>query len=346
MILLQEIFLDERERWDRIIKSFGNYEPFYLHSYCSAMSKLEKARPILLFMEGEDIRAVNVIFERNISDSDDFREINLCEDYLDISSPYGYGGIIFEGDASKKSEIEKIYLNHCKKKSYISEFVRFNLFSGYESFFEGPVDSPTQNVICGLSEEIEQIWRSFEHKVRKNVKKGQKSKLQLLVDKNGTYLKEFLEIYYSTMERNNAQERFYFPEDFFKRIHEMEGNYIYFHVLYRGRIISSELILVGSHAGYSFLGGTDASFFAERPNDYLKFEIIKWLKENGYSSFVLGGGYGTDDGIFRYKKSFAPSGVVPFYIGKRIFDTKKYDFLCEQKAVAESTSNFFPRYRG
>lgn len=37
-----------------------------------------------------------------------------------------------------------------------------------------------------------------------------------------------------------------------------------------------------------------------RANDFLKFEVIKWAKEKGFKNYVLGGGYGTDDGIFQY----------------------------------------------
>ena len=33
---------------------------------------------------------------------------------------------------------------------------------------------------------------------------------------------------------------------------------------------------------------------------------------------MLGGGYGADDGIFRYKRSFAPHGLVPFFVGRRV----------------------------
>ena len=93
---------------------------------------------------------------------------------------------------------------------------------------------------------------------------------------------------------------------------------------------------------YSFLGGTLSDYFAYRPNDFLKYSIIKWGIENHYKRFILGGGHGTEDGIFKYKKSFAPhDGCTPFYVGKRIINESIYNNLSDSK----NKSDFFPLYR-
>ena len=107
------------------------------------------------------------------------------------------------------------------------------------------------------------------------------------------------------------------------------------------------MIIFGTENAYSYLGGTDRDYFDVRPNDFLKFEAIKWLKERGLKNFVLGGGYGADDGIFRYKKSLAPNGIVDFYIGKSIFDQELYDkLISKRRACGEILEeSFFPVYR-
>jgi lipid II:glycine glycyltransferase (peptidoglycan interpeptide bridge formation enzyme) len=128
----------------------------------------------------------------------------------------------------------------------------------------------------------------------------------------------------------------------------MEGQYVYFHVLCEGLVISTELVIYGTENSYSFLGGTNRNYFQMRPNDFLKYEIIKWGHEKGLKRFILGGGYGTDDGIFRYKKSLAPNGIYNFYIGKKIFDEEKYNKLVnvrKHEANFDSNSGFFPVYR-
>ena len=56
----------------------------------------------------------------------------------------------------------------------------------------------------------------------------------------------------------------------------------------------------------------------------------------------------TEDGIFHYKKAFAPEGVVQFFTGQRIFDRDGYDRLVtarRNELSAPLVSDFFPAYR-
>ena len=79
-----------------------------------------------------------------------------------------------------------------------------------------------------------------------------------------------------------------------------------------------------------------------------KYEIIKWAQEKGLKNFVLGGGYGADDGIFQYKSHLAPHGIVDFYIGRKVFDQKNYDELVELRSRDNPDcidSKYFPKYR-
>ena len=59
---------------------------------------------------------------------------------------------------------------------------------------------------------------------------------------------------------------------------------------------------------------------------------------------MLGGGYEHDDGIFHYKRSFAPHGLVPFYTGSRVLEPELYAELTE-RAGASGDGAFFPAYR-
>lgn len=151
------------------------------------------------------------------------------------------------------------------------------------------------------------------------------------------------------MERCDAENEYYFNEKFYNTLMSMKENIMYFHVLYAGKVISTELVIYGSENVYSYLGGTNQDYFNLRPNDFLKFEIIKWGYKKGYKNFVLGGGCGSDDGIFQYKAAFAPDGIVKFYIGKKILDKEKYSELCTIRNIRINNENidkgFFPKYR-
>ena len=151
------------------------------------------------------------------------------------------------------------------------------------------------------------------------------------------------------MGRNSASNNFYFPREYFETISQMKRrNATLFHVMKEDQIISSELVLYDLRNAYSFLGGTDSDYFPLRPNELLKDYIIKWAHSQNLKKFVLGGGYGEDDGIFTYKKYFSKDGVFPFYIGKRIINHEKYNILCDLRMERNKempNNSFFPLYR-
>lgn len=346
--MISEISVDNSVLWNQIVKSFQNYDVFYLNEYVTAFMKEEEKNgtPILLFYENNDERAVNVVFKRDISKDEKFTFKLEAGKYYDLISPYGYGG--FWGNLKDYNTLNKEYNSYCIEHGCICEFVRFELFADYYKHYDGEVETRTHNVIRNLEMPIEEMWMNFKQKVRKNVKKANSYGLQIIIENTADHLQDFLDIYYSTMDRSNAENEYYFSEEFYKTINLMRDNIMYFHVIHEGKIISTELVIYGAENCYSFLGGTNSDYFNLRPNDFLKFEIIKWAREKGLRNYVLGGGYGTDDGIFQYKTCLAPNGVVNFYIGRKIFNEEMYNRLIGLRSLDNPscrTSHFFPKYR-
>ena len=337
------ITLEEKQKWNKIVKSFANYDVFYLSEYVEAFKIHGDGEPILFYYNDGKIKAMNVIMKRDIGKIKDFKD-----KYFDLTSPYGYGGFIIEGKDYKK--VNKAYKKYCKKNNIVCEFVRFHLLEGYEKKYNGKVENIKHNIIRKLDINPEEMLMDFEHKVRKNIKRANKNGLQIQIDTEGKSLHEFLSIYYSTMDRNNAEKGYYFKREFFEKLNEMKDNVVYFNVLYEGKVISTELVIYSPNNCYSYLGGTLSEYFNLRPNDFLKYEIIKWAYNKGIKNFVLGGGYGKeDDGIYKYKKSFAPNGIYDFYIGKNIFNNKMYKKLVEIRKkegnIDIENNSYFPLYR-
>lgn len=355
MSVITEYSIENQKKWNEVVHSFHDYEVFYLAEYSYAFMKEnpQNGIPVLFYYENGEDRAVNVVFKRDIALDKKFENRIPIGEYYDLITPYGYGG--FHGRIDDYEELNRSYSAFCVEKHYVSEFVRFELFSKYSSHYslnrsDSYVESRTHNVVRNLEMPIEDIWMDFKQKVRKNVKKASRYGLEIILDETGAYLDEFLRIYHGTMERTNAETEFFFSREFFETLNEMHGNYMYFHVMYDEKIISTELVIYGSENCYSYLGGTDSEYFDMRPNDFLKYEIIKWASNKGLKNFVLGGGYGSDDGIFQYKSCLAPNGVTEFYIGKRILDSGMYDYLCEKRRTFSHSNNlkaigYFPEYR-
>jgi hypothetical protein len=275
---------------------------------------------------------------------------------FDAASPYGYFGPRFKKTPSQQDV--RIFWNSLVEwyleNNIVSDFVRFSL-NGNESGYPGRL-VPTMSNIKGVIREPEEQWSNFDRKVRKNVNRAIRENLKFKVfcgSLANDILDEFYSLYISTMERNSAARKFFYSKENFTELFQMgESTFAVAMVYSYGIAISTELVLCSDQCVYSFLGGTDENHFEKRPNDFLKFELINWARAKGLKYFILGGGYGKDDGIYNYKKSFFPEDSVTYYTGRAIIFKEKYLKLCQklpsftfnEDEVLEGAT-FFPHYK-
>ena len=275
--------------------------------------------------------------------------------WSDITSPYGYGGAYYWGDNDAKVEVSagfwEAYNKWAKREGCISEFIRFHLFEHDLAGYPSEKVLRSKNIVRSLTLSKDDLWMDFKHKVRKNVKKSQQAGLECIIDEDGRYLTDFLNLYESTMDRRDAADSYYFNRVYFEAVFDhLPANSAYFYVLDGHKIVSTELVLYSIETVYSFLGGTREEAFDKRPNDLLKYKVMLWAKERGISNYVLGGGYMPEDGIYRYKQSFAPNGEYCFFTGQRINDVEGYKKLVDTRIDSlngtwQPQYRYFPQYR-
>ncbi|HEY1813792.1 MAG TPA: GNAT family N-acetyltransferase [Kofleriaceae bacterium] len=269
----------------------------------------------------------------------------------DLTSAYGYGGAYAWGDDREQlgREFWSVFEIWARETGVIAEFMRVAVGTRDLLPYPGEQVRRQDNVIIPTDVAPDVAWSRYAHKVRKNVNKARSAGVRIAVDQRGERLDAFLRIYLATMSRRNASSSYHFSEAFFRRLDAaLPDNIVYFHAIHGDEVISTELALVSVDRIYSFLGGTDERFFDLRPNDLLKHEMVTWAHEHGRSQFVLGGGFRPDDGIFQYKKAFAPEGVVAFFTGQRVYNQERYDQLVAERHAelgAPLASGFFPAYR-
>ncbi|OKP78419.1 hypothetical protein A3844_29075 [Paenibacillus helianthi] len=241
--------------------------------------------------------------------------------------------------------------NYCIKENIVSEFVRFHPLIHDKEIYTKFMDVQTSNMNIYLDFDDfnteEELLKSYKHSNRKSIKKAMQNGVSIIIDTDLVHFNEFFDIYNHTMNRNEADKFYYFSAEFFESINKMRHNVVYFHAVYQNKIISTELLLFDGNCIYSFLGGTLSEYFQVCPNNLLKHKVSLWAKEKGIRYFLLGGGYTANDGIFNYKKSFAPLNEVPFFVGKKIHNKYLYDLLCSLRNMSNpnSINNYFPQYR-
>ena len=350
MRILKETNPYEKQEWLNIWKNWKGKEVFAHPDYIKLFTD-ENSYASCIYYTVNDSILIYPFIVREIPYIDTKKESS--KKIYDIVSPYGYSGVYVIGNKVSETEYN-IFFNYTTKwaedNNIVSEFIRFSLNSQVIKFYSGEAVYNNNNIIIDLTLSKEERWNRYKQKVRKNVKKAISGNLKIIIDENGFYLNDFLNIYYKTMVRRGASNNYLFPKSFFEIINsKLVGNYVYFHAFYEEKIISTELVLVSDDNIYSFLGGTLSETFDLRPNDLLKHEIINWGIDNDKKQFILGGGYEPNDGIFNYKQSFEPENCTPFYVGKRIFNKKLYDILVDNIIKLDSnfdiSSNYFPLYR-
>lgn len=330
---------DDRAAWCDAWERTGR-EPFAHPSFVGLLSAPEE-QPRALLLEGPDGVALVPLVLRPVPGKPS----------LDASSPYGYGGPYLGPEAPPPREVLLEVGRWVRETGIASAFLRLSLDVDVETGPLGPgteVLALQQNVVVNLTRSEDRIWTDYEHKVRKNVNKARRGGCTVERSDRLEDPAEFADVYLATMSRRGAATSFRLNASFFASLgSELAGSYSVFVVRDpTGRAVSVEFVLESDRYLYSFLGGTLSEAFPLTPNDLLKHEAVLHGHRTGRRGYVLGGGYGGQDGIFRYKRSFDPAGVRDFRAARVIGDEASYAALVQRRrSVGPLAPGFFPAYR-
>jgi lipid II:glycine glycyltransferase (peptidoglycan interpeptide bridge formation enzyme) len=322
--------LKDRTLWDKIFNELTSslQDIYYTSKYYSIYENSTKSEAYCYVYQEKSKTFFYPFLKSKINES----YANDSIAYFDIEGAYGYNGALSNNEEELfLTNAANLFLKTCEEENIIAEFTRFNpvLKNHLYSKYFNPINV-NQNIILDLK--IENIWMdAYEQSTRKNINKAIRSGLNPYSvegkDISKDELRSFISIYNDTMKRNNASESYYFNENYFSEIANLETGSKFYFTKFEDKIVSCELVLYGNEIVYSFLGGTQSEYFNLRANDILKHQIISESKTNGLKYFCLGGGTSLNDGIFKYKKCFAKNGVQDFFIGKKIHNKEVYETI-------------------
>jgi hypothetical protein len=342
---------EDVKTYKNILKNFSGLNPFYSLEYCQH-SELKKMN-YFLFKKNDKYIILLPIFLNEITAFTN----NKNTKYYDVTSPYGFSGPLFNQQILSVDinqfwkEVDSWY----KSNHIITEFIRFSLNDNHHNY-SGKL-LPTLKNIKGRLTDFNQIWNNCKQKVRTNYRRAEKNGLRAAIYSktiSKEHIESFYGIYNKTMLRKKASDTYFYTKDYFENIIYNNPNSIALVLIYKDNTpISTELIIIENDTVFSFLGGTLNEFFEDRPNDFLKIEVIKWGLENNLKYYALGGGRTDNDGLYKYKKSFFPTDEdVTFYTGRKIINHDIYQSLVKdidveheviENLITDRTS-YFPIY--
>ncbi len=337
--------IEQSEQWDAIVRSFKDYDTYWLSGYVKAFHIHGDGDPLLFFYEGERSRAINVVMKRDVAKDERFQDKITEGRYFDFATPYGYGGWIVEG-----LETEDLFCSYdswLQKNGIISEFVRFHpIIKNHivcKSFYD--IVQLGEVVHMELSSP-ETIWENIISKNRNMIRKAKKNGIKIYNGRFPGIYEKFRTIYDGTMDKDNAEKYYYFKPKFYESILEdLPQNAQVFWAEKDNEVIAASIILAANGRMNYHLSGSLREFSTLAPTNLLLYQAAIWGSLNGYKTFYLGGGVGSgEDSLFKFKRAFFKGELNHFYIGKKIYDLDKYTMLTNLRSTIGS--EYFPKYRG
>lgn len=337
--------IDQAEQWDLIVKSFREYDVYWLSGYVKGFQIHGDGEPLLFFFENGQTRGINVVMKRDVAAVNYFTGKIPEKKYYDFASPYGYGGWIIEG--TETGELFAAYESWCLKNGIISEFVRFHpMIKNHEvckSFYE----------VIQLGEVVHMdlaspsvIWDNMIRECRNRVRKAVKNGVRIYNGRSSEIYDTFRKIYNCTMDAVNAAQYYYLEEGFCRSVLEdiPDNAQVFFAVKDKAVIAASIILTANGRINYHFSGRLhEYSLWA--PMDLLLYKVALWGYANGYKTFHLGGGVGSkEDGLIKFKRKFYKRQLNRFFIGEKKYDEEKYSELVSLRGTIVD-NDFFPKYR-
>lgn len=317
---------------------------YYEEAYPRLYENIEHGRAMRVCVDNAFGSVVSPVILREIP-------IGSEKQYYDLVTPYGYGGPVITSLRGDKARLvqsfEEAMRAFAAEHNVVSEFVRFHPVLGnaldFEPIYGSRWDRKTVGADLGRYTVEEEFSRSVLKYVRRAIKAGVTWETVL----DPPDVKEFTEIYYATMDRDNASDYYYFGEEYFSGcLRDLGRHVLYVKVKLGDKVIAAGFYLVCGQILQCHLSGTLTEYLPLSPAYVTKWATAQWAREHGIRFLHYGGGTSNDpeNSLYQFKKKFGQKTEFDFYLGRKIWDRAAYDSLCE-KVGADRNTAFFPAYR-
>lgn len=256
--------------------------------------------------------------------------------YYDFETAYGYSGPITntldsEWITMALGEMRKLFA----RERYVCGFVRFHSLLANVNFCKSEMLTYfDRNTIAIYTEPSEEdIWKNqINSKNRNMIRKAEKNGLEYNAEFDFKSMDEFIELYNATMHRLNAEEFYFFDYTYYKTFADNFKNHAFLGTVRKdGILICAAIFMYSDFYGHYHLEGSNHNYSNLAANNLLLWKTALEFHKLGIKEFHLGGGYdsNSDNSLYKFKKAFS-NNIKDFYIGKWIFNEKKYNELKQE----------------
>lgn len=321
---------------------------YFDENYGKLYEKVEHGEAIIFKCETKNGTIINQFIKREIP-------LKLGgKTYFDIVTPYGYGGPYIENVIDKEellNDYEREFTKYCLDNNIVAEFVRFHpIYKNYEDFKEIYNASFNRYTLAtNIKDYVDPVQSEFSKHTRKTIRSILNDGISFRMVEKPTDedMEEFKRIYYLNMERKEAEEYYFFDNEYFQNISKYFcDKFVIAEAIYKDKVVAAGLYFITDGNIHAHLSGTDTEYLHLSPAYILKYGTAIWAKEKGYSYIHYGGGTNAalDNPLYMFKCKFAQNTKLEFWIGKKIWNNQIYNRLCDMAGISKE-ENYFPAYR-
>jgi hypothetical protein len=343
--------VEQAEQWNEHLQQVPRSDIYFTAEYCRIYEENGDGKAqLFVYRRGGEFVCYPYLL-RNISGLPLVAGLNLDHEVYDISTPYGYGGpltnVLEPADrAVIFQEFEAVFHEYCKEQHIVTEFVRFHpILSNYEDYQAVDPSFERNTIYINLDLGEEELQRHYSRDNRNRIRRARKEGLTVAQGDTGN-LSQLLKLYYSTMDKKQAHNYYYFSEQFFANTMQFLGSQVELvEVKYGDKVIASAMFMSKGEFVHYHLMGSDKQYLPVAPINLLIHYAALQAKERGYRYLHLGGGSTGNDNLFRFKRSFNEQAMADFYIGKKVHCASLYQAITEHIEIPAASQAYFPVYR-
>jgi len=349
---MEVLKIDQREKWEMTLDEGCQSDFYHTHAYHAlSEDQGEGIAHFWVYREGDYMIALPLLV-RSLEDVSGLEEVG--KGWFDAASVYGYTGPV----ASHKDIPEIVVKNFQKAlEESLRERRIISVFSRLHPLIpNGKIIAGLGNSICcgttvamDLTLTPDEQWKGIRMNHQRGIKKLRRAGYTFIHDEAGEYLSQFASIYTETMERVEAEEKYFFDDAYFEGLFKKGGRDVdLFFLASEGSPVCGGIFLERSGILEFHLGGTRDDQLHHSPMKLLVDEVRLWATSKGLRVLHLGGG---KDSLFHFKTGFSER-TFPFSTWQWVVNSEAYEAVCRCKAAFNSrlglrvsSQNFFPPYR-
>lgn len=265
------------------------------------------------------------------------------------ASPYGYTGL-YLSPRLEETEIRQRWaeaVSELRDRGMVSLFLRFHPLdvesARRAARLPGLEVARTSSTYAVTITDSDVMWTRLEGRARTEVRKAEKSGMSAqivpLEPPAVAADSEFRRLYEGTMHRVGAADRYFFDDQYFADLSALGDRRMHLaEVQHEGRVVASAIIMRHGRRAHYHLSGSDREGARLGANSLMLWSVIEWCSAERLKVFHLGGGVTEDDGLARFKRSFADQHL-DFFTGRVVVDPVEYAALTHRRAVELGTTS-------